>query len=202
EPVAAMPGVTGRRVPPGQDPGAGNTRVESQKFFDSVDLTSRLREAFDTVNRNNTSIYAVDPRGLSTFEYDINQAVSLTTDRTNLNQSIDTLRVLADNTDGRAIVNRNDLAAGMKQIIRDASGYYLLGYTSAAAPPDGKFHPIDVRVKPPGVKVRSRKGYWAYPAEDAARAATPPKPGPPPEISHALNAIAAPASAAHAARFW
>ena len=117
------------------------------------------------------------------FEYDINQGVGLQTDRTNLNQSIDSLRVLADNTDGRAIVNRNDLAAGMKQIMRDASGYYLLGYTSTAAPTDGKFHTIDVRVKRPGVEVRSRKGYWAYTAEDAARAATPPKAGPPPEIS-------------------
>ena len=202
EPVAALPGVAGRRVPPGQDPGAANTRVESQKFFDSADLTNRLREAFDTVNRNNTSIYAVDPRGLATFEYDINQGVSLTTDRTNLNQSIDTLRVLADNTDGRAIVNRNDLAAGMKQIIRDASGYYLLGYTSASAPTDGKFHTIDVRVKRPGVEIRARKGYWAYTADDAARATAPPKPGPPPEISHALNAIAEPASSGHAARFW
>ena len=47
---------------------------------------------------------------------------------------IDTLRVLAENTDGRAIVNRNDLAAGMKQIIRDSSAYYLVGYNSTQAP--------------------------------------------------------------------
>jgi len=161
-----------------------------------------MREAFDTVNRNNCSIYAVDPRGLAAFEYDVNQGVSLTTDRTNLTQSIDSLRVLADNTDGRAIVNRNDLAAGMKQIMRDASGYYLLGYTSSSAPTDGKFHTIDVRVKRPGVELRARKGYWAYTTEDVARASAPPTSGPPPEISHALNAIAEPASAGHAARFW
>src|SRR5258706_8303659 len=201
DPVATMPRV-GNRTQPGQDPGAGNSRVESQKFFDSADLTNRMREAFDTVNRNNCSIYAVDPRGLATFEYDINQGVSLTTDRTNLTQSIDSLRVLADNTDGRAIVNRNDLAAGMKQIMRDASGYYLLGYTSSSAPTDGKFHTIDVRVKRPGVELRSRKGYWAYTTEDVARATAPPKPGPPPEIAHALNGIAEPANAGHAARFW
>ena len=52
--------------------------------------------------------------------------------------------MLANNTDGRAIVNRNDLAAGMKQIIRDSSGYYLLGYNSSQAPTDGKFHEIKV----------------------------------------------------------
>jgi VWFA-related protein len=199
DPVAALPRI-GNRSQPGAD--STSPRMESQKFFDYTDLISRLREAFDTVNRNNCSIYAVDPRGLAAFEYDINQGVGLTTDRANLTQSIDTLRVLADNTDGRAIVNRNDLAAGMKQIMRDASGYYLLGYTSSSAPTDGKFHTIDVRVKRPGVDVRARKGYWAYTTEDVARATAPPKAGPPPEISHALNAIAEPANSGHAARFW
>jgi VWFA-related protein len=199
DPVAALPRV-GNRAQPGQD--VNDPRAESQKFFDSADLTNRLREVYDTVNRNNTSIYAVDPRGLAAFEYDVNAGVSLTTDRTSLNSSIDSLHVLADNTDGRAIVNRNDLAAGMKQIIRDASGYYLLGYTSSSAPTDGKFHSIDVRVKRPGVEVRARKGYWAYTAEDAARASAPPKAGPPPEVATALNAIVEPVHGGHAARFW
>jgi VWFA-related protein len=200
DPIAAMPRVGGTRAAPGVD--TTSPRAQSQQFFDSADLISKMKEAFDIVNRNNTSIYAVDPRGLAVFEFDVNQGVSLQTDRTNLNQSLDSLRVLADNTDGRAIVNRNDLAAGMKQIMRDASGYYLLGYTSTAAPTDGKFHSIDVRVKRPGVDIRARKGYFAYTVEDVARATAPPKPGPPPEISHALNAIAAPATSGHAARFW
>jgi hypothetical protein len=50
----------------------------------------------------------------------------------------------------------------MKQIIRDASAYYLVGYNSTQAPTDGKFHEIKVRVKRPGVPGRARKGYWAY----------------------------------------
>jgi VWFA-related protein len=199
DPVAALPRI-GNRAQPGAE--YNDPRAESQKFFDTADLQSRLREVYDTVNRNNTSIYAVDPRGLAVFEYDINQGVGAQTDRSNLNSSIDTLYVLANNTDGRAIVNRNDLATGMKQIIRDASGYYLLGYTSSSAPTDGKFHTIDVRVKRPGVEVRARKGYWAYTAEDAARASAPAKAGPPPEVASALNAIVEPARAGRVARFW
>jgi hypothetical protein len=163
---------------------------------------SRMREVYDTFNRNNTSIYAVDPRGLAAFEYDINQGVGLQTDRQNLNSTIDTLHVLADNTDGRAIVNRNDLATGMKQIMRDASGYYLLGYTSSSAPTDGKFHTIDVRVKRPNVEVRARKGYWAYTAEDALRATTEAKAGPPPAIVNALSAAVEPEKGGHSTRFW
>ena len=80
------------------------------------------------------------------------------TSQSYLNASIDTLRELAENTDGRAIVNRNDLAAGMKQIIRDSSAYYLVGYNSTQAPTDGKFHEIKVRVKRPGVQVRASQG--------------------------------------------
>ena len=197
--VAAMPRV-GNRAQPGVD--VQDPRAESQKFFNQSALLSDLREVYDTVNRNNTSIYAVDPRGLAAFEYDINQGVGMQTDRQNLNSTIDSLYVLANNTDGRAIVNRNDLAAGMKQIIRDASGYYLLGYTSAAAPTDGRFHTIEVKVKRPNVDIRARKGYWAYTTEDAARATAPPKPGPPPAVATALSSIVEPSRGGHAARFW
>ena len=114
----------------------------------------------------------------------------MTTSQSYLNASIDTLRELSDNTDGRAIVNRNDLAGGMKQIIRDSSAYYLVGYTSSQAPRDGKFHEIKVKVKRPGVQVRSRKGYWAYTEEDARRATSAPKAGPPAEITKAFDSIA------------
>ncbi len=200
DPVAALPGYGNpARRSPGTD--VSSPRQDSVDFFNSVDLQDRMREVFDTANRNNTSIYSVDPRGLAVFDYDIQDGVSTTSDRKSLNESLDALRVLADNTDGRAIVNRNDLASGMKQIMRDSSGYYLLGYTSAAAPTDGKFHTIDVRVKRPGVEVRARKGYWAYTTEDVARATRAPAAAAPPEVTKALSGLSAPA-AGHAAKFW
>jgi hypothetical protein len=111
------------------------------------------------------------------------------------------LRALADNTDGRAIVNRNDLAKGMKQIIVDSSGYYLLGYNSSLAPTDGRFHKIDVEVTRKGLDVRARKGYWAYTAEDAARVNAPPKAETPPAIANALAMLADPPRG-RPARFW
>jgi len=49
----------------------------------------------------------------------------------------------AGRRDGRAaIVNRNDLDGGLKQVVRDSSAYYLIGYNSTLAPTDGKFHEI------------------------------------------------------------
>lgn len=195
DPVAAMPGLG--------NPARGRpdiTTSDTAEFFQSVDLFSDLQEIFVEANRNNTSIYAVDPKGLAAFEYDINHGVGIQVDRKHLEAGLDTLRALAENTDGRAIINRNDLAAGMKQIIRDSSGYYLIGYNSSEAPTDGKFHEIKVRVNRRGVDVRARKGYWAYTAEDAARATAPPRPAAPAGITAALSKLAEPSG--RPARFW
>jgi VWFA-related protein len=196
DPVAAFPGMN--------NPARGNSSIgldDRSKWMATTDLNAEMRDTFDVINRQNASIYAVDPRGLGVFEYGIQQGIGLQQDTADLRSAIDTLHTLSNNTDGRAIVNRNDLAAGMKQIMRDSSGYYLIGYTSSAAPTDGKFHEIKVNVKRRGVNVRARKGYWALTKEDVERAEAPAKPEAPPEITRALNALAAP-SRGHAARFW
>ena len=103
-------------------------------------------------------------------------AVSLTKNQQMLDTTMDTLRILADETDGRAILNSNDLDRGLRQIVRDSSAYYLLGYTSAVTT-DGKFHKINVRVKRPGLQVRARPGYLAMSAVEAERALAPKKAG-------------------------
>jgi VWFA-related protein len=167
-----------------------NTMEDRVQFSAGMDMQRELQDVWDACNRNNTAIYAVDPRGLAAGGFDITANISMTTSQSYLNASLDTLRELADNTDGRAIVNRNDLAGAMKQIVRDASAYYLVGYNSTQAPTDGKFHAIRVRVKRPGVQVRHRQGYWAYSEEDVKRATAPPKAGPPAEVTRALAAIA------------
>jgi VWFA-related protein len=174
-----------------RDPFAGdnNPMEDRARFSQDMDMLGEMRDVWDACNRNNTSIYAVDPRGLAVGAFDITANISMKTSQQFLNQSLDTLRDLAGNTDGRAIVNRNDLAEGMKQIVRDSSAYYLVGYTSQA-PTDGKFHELRVRVKRPGMQVRARKGFWAFTNEEIKRAVAGPKPGPPAEITKALTAIA------------
>ena len=188
----------GNQPRPRPDPvGGANSpaqqRMESQEFFMQADMMSDIKRVTDLANRYNTAIYAVDPRGLAPFEYDLSSAgqaaVSLTKNTAMLDSTMDTLRVLADETDGRAIVNSNDLDRGLRQIVRDSSAYYLLGYTSAVTT-DGKFHKINVRVKRPGLQVRARPGYVALSAAEVERALAPKKPGPPPAITEALGALA------------
>ncbi len=186
--MATMPGLGN---PNSGNPLAGDNMQEDRaRFMAELDVQSELQRVFEEANRSNTAIYAVDPRGLSTGEFDIQDNVAGRASQDSLRQTQNTLQVLAGETDGRAIINRNDLAAGMKQIVRDSSAYYLLGYNSTQSRSDGKFHPIKVRVQRPGVQVRARKGYWALTAVETARATAPPKPGPPPEITRSLAGIA------------
>jgi VWFA-related protein len=187
DPNAQMPGMGN---PAAGNPSAGNSLNEDRmRFRSDVELQSDLRAVFDAANRNNTAIYALDPRGLATGEFDINENIGGRVDQEYLRSTQDTLVVLAINTDGRAIINRNDLEKGLRQVVRDTSAYYLLGYNSSLATPDGRFHEIKIKLKRPGLQVRSRKGYWAPTAEEAAKASAPPKPTPPPAVERALSSV-------------
>src|SRR4051812_23785542 len=170
------------------------------------DNDASFRRLLDEANGANTSFYPIDPRGLAVFDEPIAKvytglppAGSTTVtppgvDAARLRARIDSLRTLAENTDGLAIVNSNNLAGGLKRVVDDLSSYYLLGYYSNGKL-DGKFHAISVRVKRPGVRVRARRGYLApTPATAAlsarASAATAPA-GPEPAEAAAAHAVEA-----------
>jgi VWFA-related protein len=186
DPVADQPGVGNRNR---FNPAAGSGDLTGD-FFAQTDVLRDLQDVYDVANRNNTAMYTLDPRGLAGQEFDIDENVGNATDRSLLTQSQDSLRILAENTDGRAIVNQNDLGRGLQQLLSDSATYYLIGYNSAQTPQDGKFHKIEVRVKRPRMQVRARPGYWALTAEDVAKATAPPKPGPSPAIEAALGTLA------------
>lgn len=133
---------------------------------DTIDwLDHAIREA----NANNVTIYSMDPRGL-----DMNMRHS------------DVLIALANNTGGKQFTN-NYPAESLKEIVKNASAFYLLGYSSAKNPADGKFHKIAVHVKRPGVEVKARTGYYApSAAEMDAAAKKAAENTAPPEISKAL----------------
>jgi hypothetical protein len=188
----------GNQPRPRPDPVGGNSspmqqRLDAQEFFQQADMMGDLRLVYELANRYNVAIYPVDPRGLAPFEFDLSTAgqaaISLTKNTQMLDTTMDTLRVLAEQTDGKAILNTNDMEGGLKQIVRDTSAYYLLGYTSAVQT-DGKFHKINVRLKRPGLQVRARPGYVALSPAEVERSLAPKKPGPPPAVAEALGTLA------------
>jgi VWFA-related protein len=200
DPIASMPGLGN---PARGSPGAG-AGEDRERFFSNAEIISDLREVYSVANRNNTAIYSLDPRGLAAFEFEINEGVGDSrVDSASLRMTQDSLRILADETDGRAIVDQNNLEKGLKQIVSDSSVYYLIGYNSSQAPQDGKFHEIKVKTKRSGVQLRHRKGYWALTAEETARALAPPAPEKPKEFEEALASVSArPAGQAPSIRTW
>jgi VWFA-related protein len=172
--------------PPPSLMGLDPARCESDRMdLAHLDDDLTFRELLDEANRANTSFYPVDPRGLAVFDEPISKpttglpppgATTITppsVDAARLRDRLTSLRTLAEATDGLAIVNSNDLAKGFRRVVDDLSSYYLLGYYSTGKL-DGKFHPITVRVKRPGVQVRARRGFLAATpaAATTARAAS------------------------------
>jgi VWFA-related protein len=137
-----------------------------------IDDDQYFREIIGEANRGNSSFYTIDPRGLPVFDTPIDQNVPINVDRTMLRNRQEAMRTLADATDGIAVMNSNDLNAGMKRIADDLSSYYLLGYNSTNTKLDGRFRNIKVRVKRPGVDVRARKGYRAATEAEVTAART------------------------------
>jgi hypothetical protein len=128
-----------------------------------------------TANRANVSIYVLDPR-------DAAARASAPDEGPNL------LSVLADDTDGARFspaspASGPEIDTGLRQMVADASAYYLLTYRSTRNS-DGMFHAVDVSVKVKGVRLRARKGFWAPSPDEIQRAnllahANDPKPSVP-----------------------
>jgi hypothetical protein len=75
-------------------------------------------------------------------------------------QSQDSLRVLAEETGGIAVVNQNDFDKALKRIDAETSDYYVLGYSSSNPDPLKRTRKIEVKVlNRPGVSVWSRTSY-------------------------------------------
>ena len=85
--------------------------------------------------------------------------------------SEDSLRALALDTGGRAILRNNDLAEPFAQIARDNGSFYLLGFRPESSD-SKKFRELKVRVKREDVQVFARLGYGGDAKRNATMAAT------------------------------
>ncbi|HEX5214981.1 MAG TPA: VWA domain-containing protein [Vicinamibacterales bacterium] len=131
-----------------------------------IDFRQRFRDLLGAASRANVSFHPIDLSGL-----DPDQGFN----------RIQTLREMAENTGGVAIVNTNDLVTGVRRIADETAAFYLLGYYSTNQKLDGKFRRIEVKVTQPKVDISARRGYYS-PTEEMMRASeagagpTPPAP--------------------------
>lgn len=139
-------------------------------------ILNSLQLLLDKANRASVVINTIDVRGLVTFGLTaVDNTWNLSPEaiesklrqrKQNFFDSQSGLNYLAERTGGVAIRNNNDINSGVKRIVDDQSGYYLIGYRPDETTFDGlnsrtKFHRVALRVKRPGkFTVRMRTGFY------------------------------------------
>jgi VWFA-related protein len=141
-----------------------------------------LRNLTDLANRSAVVIYTMDARGLQPLNFtaadaaggmDVEQFTqSLTNRRKDFFESQSGLIYLAQQSGGFAIRNNNDLSGGIKRVLEDQRGYYLIGYrpdesTFEKVAGKRKFHSLKLRVTRPGkFSIRMRSGFYGVTDEE------------------------------------
>jgi VWFA-related protein len=143
----------------------------------------KLQRLIDEAGRASVVIYTMNATGLQTLGL---TAADSTGDMTpnQLEERLSSrslaafetqegLDYLAKETGGLAIRNTNDLNGGIRRVLEDQKGYYLVGYRpdeSTFDPRTGgrKFHHLSLKVRRPGkFNVRMRNGFFGVTDEEA-----------------------------------
>ena len=152
------------------------------------EVQSWLSRIVERANRASVVIYAIDARGLDAFAPAADEntrslvpgplgvSLPLVERRRGSQNDLQGLQRLAADTGGLLVFNTNELSRGVARALEDQQGYYLLGYAPdsdalARGKHRARLHKLSVRVKRPGLRVRSRAGYY-----DAPDRETPPEP--------------------------
>jgi VWFA-related protein len=136
--------------------------------------TERTARALSSAN---LAIYPVDARGLvglPTFSAERRTPGNTMSMMSSLRRTHDTMNILAERTGGQAFYNTNNINGAIRRSIEDSRVTYVLGYYPTHGKWDGKFHEITVKVKRPGLRIRHRRGYFAFaehPIDDKERQA-------------------------------
>lgn len=139
-----------------------------------VKFDGDILRAGQALSDANIAVYPVDARGLlgsdvgsATNDTGNEDSSPLDPDTHGQTRSaatnLDTLRLMADRTGGKAFYGTNNIAGAIRHAIDDSRLTYTLGYYPAEVKWDGSFHEIKVRVRTPGAQVRGRTGYFALP---------------------------------------
>jgi VWFA-related protein len=142
------------------------SQQKQSEVFADADLARELGELTRTANRSNVTMYTIDPRGLVGMG-DIDEQVDPQQWNEFVRKSQDSLRVIAEETGGIAVVNQNDFSKALKRIDAETSDYYVLGYYSKNPDPTKRRRQIEVKVTRKNANAWFRKEYVLKP---------PPKP--------------------------
>jgi VWFA-related protein len=142
--------------------------------LNGVDNQAQLQATTNAAIRANVAFYTVDARGLvamaplgdatrgSPGGIGMYSGSSALAAANNFQRSQDTLYALAKDTGGKALLDNNDLSAGVLQAQKAITSYYIIGYYSGNSALDGRFRRIKITFNgDPTAKLDYRQGYYA-----------------------------------------
>src|SRR4029079_4881437 len=151
--------VFGGRFGQTREEGKEQQEMTNQNQFADADLSRELSEVTRTANRANATLYTIDPRGLVAGT-DLDEQLDPVEFSEHGRKTQDSLRVLAEQTGGIAVVNQNNFDKALKRIDAETSDYYMLGYSSNNPDHLKRTRKIEVKLKNrPDVTVWSRTSY-------------------------------------------
>jgi VWFA-related protein len=119
--------------------------------FAETDLIAQIAELTRAAVRANVTFYTIDPRGLMAGP-DINLDLGAREYQEYLNNTISSLRVLAEETGGIAVVNTNDFRKYLQMIDNEMSDYYLIGWTTSNPDPLKVTRKVEIKISRPGLR--------------------------------------------------
>jgi len=142
--------------------------------LNGTDNQSQLRATVNAAIRNGVSIWAIDARGLvadspmgdasrgAAGGVQMYSGAAALAAAGNFARSQDTLYSLAADTGGKALLDNNDLSAGIVRAQKSVASYYILGYYASNQALDGKFRRIKVTLNNgQTANLDFRQGYFA-----------------------------------------
>lgn len=140
--------------------GESSLLLEGQRY----DLSRNFQALTSRANANRVTFYALEAAGLRTYSYMDASNASFNggsqVDQVHFSNLQSSLRFMAGETGGFAMVNTNDFSDMLGRMGDDFENYYSLGFHPGAME-SGRYHRIEVRLKDPakGLKVRHREGF-------------------------------------------
>src|SRR5580700_4209973 len=141
--------------------------------LNGVDNQAQLHATVNAAIRAGVSFWPIDARGLvaqaplgdathgSPGGAGMYTGASAMASMSNFQRSQDTLWTMAADTGGKALLDSNDLAAGIVQAQKSTSSYYIIGYYTSNAALDGKLRRIKISLNDVSAKLEYRPSYYA-----------------------------------------
>ncbi len=136
-----------------------------------AELARRIDELAEAANRANAAFYTIDPRGLAGARPgpgDFLLSGRGSYDSWNFTTQ-NSLRSIAEQTGGRAMINRNDFDDVFREIDAETSDYYILGFALTNPDPMVRTRRLLVRVRGRGPVDVQHRSHYTYVGASSSR---------------------------------